>query len=177
LNLRELSCKEVVGILDPVDLLGLGERVVERFYLIARSKFVSSPLDNELGFRSPAEEAELMRSHRDSQPYQGANARVGCPHREPHPGAERKPHHTYWGFGETSLEVIESCPHVPALPHASREGSPTFPHAAKIESQRRKTRLKRGLRNAKDYLVVQRPAVLRVGMTHQSDEPGAYRRI
>jgi hypothetical protein len=59
LNLVELSGEEVVSALHPVNLFGLGERVIELRNLEDWAEFIARSLENQFGFADTMEKIEV----------------------------------------------------------------------------------------------------------------------
>ena len=156
----------MIRILDPMDLFGLSQRIIKRFHLGAWPEFVSSSLNDELGFQHATEKVHVREGNRNTQPYENDHARVVRSDTESNARTERKSYETSRHAGKASAKIIQGRRDVFSFADAIAEASGALPNSPKIEAQRRKTCLHGSLRGSENHLVVHRPAVERVRMAH-----------
>ena len=167
LDFIELSSKEVVCTLDPMDALGFRKRGEESLDLVARPVDIFGPLDDQLRFGRLAKKGQVGRGGGKAQPDQAFCSRVARAHCESNPRAKGKTHQADRLFGKPRQEVIKRRTDVVALAGAFGVFSLALADAAKVEAQRRETQRGGRFGGAKDNFVVKRAAKLRVRMTHQ----------
>jgi hypothetical protein len=172
LNLIELPGKKMVGVLDPMNLFGLGQRVKKRLHFGARRKLVLSSLNDELGFWDTLQIVHVPGTDRNSESDKRKHARISCADRQTNSRPERKSNEANRNGGEANAKVIQRCRDVLTFADAIAEASGALSHSPKIKAQRRQTCLRGGLGGSENYLVVHRPAVKRMRMAHQRREAG-----
>ena len=177
LDFLQFSCKKVIGVLDPVNLFGLGQRFINRFNLAAGPEFVLGSLHDQFRFTDVKKKTEIARGDRHSQAHQSGNARIGCAHLQAHPGAKGKSHQAHRQSGEALPEVIERGAHVILFLYTTSVGSCALARTAEIESQRRQAKPECGFGSSEYDLIVQGAAVKRMGMANQRDMVGRGLRI
>jgi len=77
LDFIEMPGEEVIGAIDPAELLRLRQRGVEGLQLVARPVHVLGPLHDQLGLGDTAQLAEVRRSGRNTEAYQRRYSPVG----------------------------------------------------------------------------------------------------
>ena len=70
LNSIEFSAEEVVSVLDPVNLFGFGERVIEFRNSDCRTEFIAGFMENQSRRAYTQEEIEVVRIHWNSHVHQ-----------------------------------------------------------------------------------------------------------
>lgn len=71
--------------MDPVDLFGFSEAVIECLDFGAWSEFIERSLDEQFWFTDAQKKTEVEREHGNSQAHQGEYSRVGCAHLQADP--------------------------------------------------------------------------------------------
>lgn len=177
LNLVQLSGEEVVSALDPVNLFGLGKRVIKLGNLGDGAKFITGSLENQFRLAGIAEKIKADRANGNSQAHQSRNARVGGSHRKAHPRPKRESHKANRQSGEMHGQVVERGANILLFAVAASESAHALARATEIETQGGKAHEECSLGGTKYHLVVHRAAIQRVRMANQRHVGGSDLRV
>jgi hypothetical protein len=165
-NFFQVAREEMVRAFHPVDLLGLGERVINRLHRRAPSVLVLRPLNHQLGLGDVAKIIEIQITGWKTQADECGNSGILSPDAQTHPGAKRESEDTSRSITKPRGQIIERGQDVTLLAVPVVVLTLALADAAEIETQGGHSRRPRRPRGPKDHFVVHGAAVKRMRMAH-----------
>jgi len=169
--------EEMVARFDADQFLRVGEGLDKGLELSGRTKLIARSADEEFGLSTGAQEFEIIDAafnldHGQAECDEGSHAVVGIGGAQSDSGAKRESGKDD-GQSEFMLEPVESGADVLDFADAVRVLTFAQSGTAKIEAQHGESEAVQRFHGVEDDLVVQRPAMERVRMTHN----GCMRRV